>query len=74
MTSETSGPPQHDKGAFVRDMFARIAPRYDVANRVISAGMDGGWRKRAIAILNAPVGGTVLDLCCGTGDVVFLSL
>jgi demethylmenaquinone methyltransferase/2-methoxy-6-polyprenyl-1,4-benzoquinol methylase len=71
MTSETSGPPQHDKGAFVRDMFARIAPRYDVANRVISAGMDGGWRKRAIAILNAPVGGTVLDLCCGTGDVVF---
>lgn len=60
-----------DKGAFVRDMFAQIAPRYDAANRVISAGMDEGWRKRAIAILGAPRGGSVLDLCCGTGDVVF---
>ena len=60
-----------DKGAFVRDMFAQIAPRYDAANRVISAGMDEGWRKRAIAILGAPRGGRVLDLCCGTGDVVF---
>jgi demethylmenaquinone methyltransferase/2-methoxy-6-polyprenyl-1,4-benzoquinol methylase len=60
-----------DKGAFVRDMFAQIAPRYDAANRVISAGMDEGWRKRAIAILAAPHGGRVLDLCCGTGDVVF---
>src|SRR5581483_11237053 len=46
-------------------------PRYDAANRVISAGMDEGWRKRAIAILGAPRGGEVLDLCCGTGDVVF---
>ncbi|HEY5257521.1 MAG TPA: bifunctional demethylmenaquinone methyltransferase/2-methoxy-6-polyprenyl-1,4-benzoquinol methylase UbiE [Candidatus Baltobacteraceae bacterium] len=71
MISDTPGPPQHDKGAFVREMFARIAPRYDAANRVISAGMDEGWRKRAIAILNAPRGGRVLDLCCGTGDVVF---
>lgn len=60
-----------DKGAFVRDMFAQIAPRYDAANRIISAGMDEGWRKRAIAILAAPTGGDVLDLCCGTGDVVF---
>jgi demethylmenaquinone methyltransferase/2-methoxy-6-polyprenyl-1,4-benzoquinol methylase len=71
MSIQTSGPPQHDKGVFVREMFARIAPRYDVANRVISAGMDEGWRKRAIAILDAPRGGTVVDLCCGTGDVVF---
>lgn len=60
-----------DKGAFVREMFAQIAPRYDAANRVISAGMDEGWRKRAIAILAAPHEGRVLDLCCGTGDVVF---
>ncbi len=44
-------PPPTDKGAFVREMFARIAPRYDAANRVISAGMDEGWRKRAIAVL-----------------------
>jgi len=59
------------KGAFVREMFARIAPRYDAANRVISAGMDERWRRRAIALLGAPRGGRVLDLCCGTGDLVF---
>lgn len=63
--------PQPDKGAFVREMFAKIAPRYDTANRVISAGLDEGWRKRAIALLAPPKGGRVLDLCCGTGDVVF---
>lgn len=60
-----------DKGAFVREMFAQIAPRYDAANRVISAGMDEGWRRRAIALLRAPKGGHVVDLCCGTGDLVF---
>ena len=69
--SQSTGSPTTDKGAFVRSMFAQIAPRYDAANRVISAGMDEGWRKRAIAILAAPAGGRVLDLCCGTGDVVF---
>lgn len=69
--SQSTGSPAADKGAFVREMFAKIAPRYDAANRVISAGMDEGWRKRAIAILAAPHDGRVLDLCCGTGDVVF---
>jgi demethylmenaquinone methyltransferase/2-methoxy-6-polyprenyl-1,4-benzoquinol methylase len=64
-------PPSGDKGAFVRDMFARIAPRYDAANRVLTAGLDERWRRRAIALLAPPKGGTVLDLCCGTGDVVF---
>ena len=68
---QSTGSPTPDKGAFVREMFAQIAPRYDAANRVISAGMDEGWRKRAIAILAAPHDGRVLDLCCGTGDVVF---
>lgn len=62
---------QTDKGTFVREMFASIAPRYDAANRVISAGLDEGWRKRAIALLHAPRGGGILDLCCGTGDVAF---
>ncbi|MEO6912544.1 MAG: bifunctional demethylmenaquinone methyltransferase/2-methoxy-6-polyprenyl-1,4-benzoquinol methylase UbiE [Candidatus Baltobacteraceae bacterium] len=60
-----------DKGAYVRDMFAQIAPKYDRANRVLTAGMDERWRKRAIALLAPPKGGAVLDLCCGTGDVVF---
>lgn len=71
MNSTPASTPQPDKGAFVREMFAQIAPRYDAANRVISAGLDEGWRKRAIGLLAAPKNGRVLDLCCGTGDVVF---
>ncbi len=72
MTSSQSTQPAHsDKGAFVREMFALIAPRYDTTNRIISAGMDEGWRRRTIAMLQAPPGGNILDLCCGTGDFVF---
>ncbi len=63
--------PPSDKAAFVREMFAKIAPRYDTANRIISAGMDEGWRRRAIALLQPPHGGRIVDLCCGTGDLVF---
>ena len=70
-TSPAAPPPQVDKRAFVRDMFAAIAPTYDKTNRVISAGMDEGWRKRAIDLLRAPHGGHIVDLCCGTGDIVF---
>ena len=70
-TTPTLRPPGNDKGAFVREMFADIAPRYDAANRVLTAGLDERWRKRAIALLAPPHGGRVLDLCCGTGDVVF---
>jgi len=64
-------PPGNDKAAYVRDMFATIAPRYDAANRAISIGMDEGWRRRAIALLQAPHDGRIVDLCCGTGDLVF---
>lgn len=70
-TTPTLRPTGNDKGAFVREMFAQIAPRYDAANRVLTAGLDERWRKRAIALLAPPKGGRILDLCCGTGDVVF---
>lgn len=63
--------PAGGKGAFVRDMFGRIAPRYDLANRVLTAGFDERWRKKAIALLAPPPGGRIADLCCGTGDLVF---
>jgi len=59
------------KSVFVREMFAQIAPRYDRANRVLTAGVDERWRGRAIAELAAPPGGRILDLCCGTGDLSF---
>ena len=63
--------PAGGKGAFVREMFGRIAPRYDLANRVLTAGFDERWRRKAIALLHAPKGGAIVDLCCGTGDLVF---
>ncbi|HVR47564.1 MAG TPA: bifunctional demethylmenaquinone methyltransferase/2-methoxy-6-polyprenyl-1,4-benzoquinol methylase UbiE [Candidatus Binatia bacterium] len=64
--SETSS-----KGGFVREMFASIAPRYDLANRVLTAGLDERWRRHAIALLAPQPDARILDCCCGTGDLVF---
>ena len=50
-------------------MFDAIAPRYDLLNRVLSAGIDRYWRTRAITSLAMPRGGVLLDVCCGTADV-----
>jgi demethylmenaquinone methyltransferase/2-methoxy-6-polyprenyl-1,4-benzoquinol methylase len=50
-------------------MFDRIAPRYDLLNRIISLGQDGRWRRRLIAALDLPDDARVLDVATGTGDV-----
>jgi demethylmenaquinone methyltransferase/2-methoxy-6-polyprenyl-1,4-benzoquinol methylase len=52
----------------VRRMFDRIAPVYDVMNRVMSAGLDRRWRRLTARAVVRP-GDTVLDACCGTGDL-----
>jgi len=51
----------------VREMFDRIAARYDLLNRILTFGMDVGWRRRAVEALALPPGSLVLDLACGTG-------
>lgn len=58
------------KRAYVREMFAAIAPTYDRLNRVISLSLDQKWRRRAVQFLNweARPDGTYLDLCAGTLD------
>lgn len=53
----------------IAGMFDAIAPRYDLLNHVLSAGMDRRWRDRAIEALALPPGTRVIDLCTGTGDL-----
>lgn len=51
------------------DVFASIARRYDLANRVTSLGLDQSWRRVAARALALPAKGSVLDLASGTGDL-----
>ncbi len=53
----------------VRAMFDGIAPRYELVNRVMTLGLDRGWRRRAVSMLGVPAQGLALDLACGTGDL-----
>ena len=55
--------------ARIAGMFDRIAVRYDMLNRLISLGMDKGWRARAVRELALGGSERVLDMCTGTGDV-----
>jgi demethylmenaquinone methyltransferase / 2-methoxy-6-polyprenyl-1,4-benzoquinol methylase len=61
-----------DASVKVREMFAQIAPRYDLLNHLLSLQLDRLWRartaKRLKSILDQP-NALVLDLCCGTGDL-----
>jgi demethylmenaquinone methyltransferase/2-methoxy-6-polyprenyl-1,4-benzoquinol methylase len=50
-------------------MFDRIARRYDLVNTVLSAGIDGGWRRRAAREARLAAGGSALDVACGSGKL-----
>jgi demethylmenaquinone methyltransferase/2-methoxy-6-polyprenyl-1,4-benzoquinol methylase len=57
------------KPAHVREMFGSIASRYDLANHVLSCGIDYYWRARAAGIVDAWHPWTIADLATGTGDL-----
>jgi demethylmenaquinone methyltransferase/2-methoxy-6-polyprenyl-1,4-benzoquinol methylase len=56
-------------GERVRGMFAEIAPRYDLVNRLLSGGIDVLWRRTTVRRAPPPGSGAILDVCCGTGDL-----
>ena len=64
---------EQEASRWVRAMFGRVARRYDLANHLLTANIDRYWRNRAVArvrdILRRP-GVRVLDLACGTGDLL----
>lgn len=62
----------HESGTLpadgVRSMFDRIAPVYDLMNRLMTGGLDRRWRRLTVRAVVRP-GDRVLDACCGTGDL-----
>lgn len=78
-TGGASAPPRlglprdEEKRAQVREMFDRIAPRYDAMNRLMTARMDQRWRRLALDAVGVGRGDRVLDLACGTGDLAELA-
>jgi demethylmenaquinone methyltransferase/2-methoxy-6-polyprenyl-1,4-benzoquinol methylase len=59
-----------EKGRAVEQIFDRIAPRYDLLNGLITIGLHRRWKRAAIDALGAAPGARVLDLACGTGDLL----
>jgi demethylmenaquinone methyltransferase / 2-methoxy-6-polyprenyl-1,4-benzoquinol methylase len=64
---------EQQSATWVRGIFGRIAPRYDLLNHLLSLNIDRHWRARTVKrvsnVLMSP-GARVLDLCCGTGDLM----
>ncbi|TAL15966.1 bifunctional demethylmenaquinone methyltransferase/2-methoxy-6-polyprenyl-1,4-benzoquinol methylase UbiE [bacterium] len=69
MAAEKSADEALEKTRAIRAMFGAIAPTYDTLNRLLSFGVDAGWRRKMVARLPEGRGLSVLDLACGTGDV-----
>jgi demethylmenaquinone methyltransferase / 2-methoxy-6-polyprenyl-1,4-benzoquinol methylase len=62
------------RAAYVQDMFAKIARRYDLMNRLMTGSQDVRWRRRVIQQTGLQPGGRLLDLGTGTGDLALEAL
>jgi demethylmenaquinone methyltransferase / 2-methoxy-6-polyprenyl-1,4-benzoquinol methylase len=57
------------RALLVREMFDRIASRYDLMNTVMTAGLNRLWNKKVVRVIGLQAGGRALDLACGTGSL-----
>lgn len=67
----TTLPSLNEKPIFVNRMFARIAPTYDLMNRLMTAGQDQRWRRQLLDFCDLPPHGRLLDVGTGTGDIAY---
>lgn len=60
------------KQIYVNQMFATIAPRYDLVTTLLSYGQDKRWKRKLVSMADVRSHHQILDLACGTGDITFL--
>ena len=58
-----------ERAQYIRNLFTKIAPRYNMLNRLMTGGMDTHWRREVINLIKIRPHGSVLDLGTGTGDL-----
>jgi len=63
--------PGEQRAARVEDLFAIVAPRYDLINDLQSLGLHRRWKRTLVKMAGVQPGDCALDVCCGTGDVAF---
>ena len=61
--------PGDQRAAKVNELFASIAPRYDLTNDMQSFGLHRRWKRRVVELAAVQSGDHALDVCCGTGDI-----
>ncbi len=66
--------PRAAKASLVKDVFASVAPRYDLMNDLMSLGLHRAWKRAFVAAIGASPRETLLDLAGGTGDISFAAL